>query len=375
MYSGPFVDCDIHHELARPTDLLPYLSRDWQEYVKGPGRDGPIGYVQAPGFRNPHGDSRDDSYPTNGGPPGSDCATIVAQLLDPYRIERGILTYGRTLFVDNNANPHFAAEIARASNDWTADYFLSKDDRLYGSILVSNQSPDLAAKEVRQRAANSRFAQVLMANVGINKPLGHPIYHPIYQAAADFGLPIAIHAPDAGGATPPTAGHGELSYYIEFHTLNTQSLMTHLVSFIAHGVFELFPDLKLILIGGGAAWVPALLWRFDTNWKGVRREVPWIKKLPSEYFAKHVRITTQPLEASPTQEQLIELLSFIGGEDILLFATNYPHWDLDQPDEAMSRLPEKWLPKVSYENAMKTYGWSKGSAGRSTLARVAPNAG
>jgi len=82
-----------------------------------------------------------------------------------------------------------------------------------------------------------------MVGNGLGKPFGHPVYHPIYAAAAEASLPVAIHL--GGDAVPdtlthPTAG-GLPSTYAEFRVVGAQALMTHLVSLIGQGVFELFP--------------------------------------------------------------------------------------------------------------------------------------
>jgi len=136
-----------------------------------------------------------------------------------------------------------------------------------------------------------------------------------------------------------------------------QPVMTQVVSLIAHGVFEKFPTLKVALVEGGVAWVPALIWRMDADFKGLRRETPWLKRLPSEYFRSHFMLTTQPLEIAPKREQLIDLLRTFDGEHTLLFATDYPHWDTDDVDYIASRLPREWLPRVCYQNALEFYGW------------------
>ena len=92
----------------------------------------------------------------------------------------------------------------------------------------------------------------------------------------------------------------------------------------------------------GAAWLPSLLWRFDAEYKGLRREVPWLKRLPSEYVAEHVWLTTQPLEASPRREQLIDLLGWVNGAERLVYSSDYPHWDADEVNHVSARSETLW---------------------------------
>jgi predicted TIM-barrel fold metal-dependent hydrolase len=147
----------------------------------------------------------------------------------------------------------------------------------------------------------------------------------------------------------------------EFHTLAGQSTVHHLVSFITHGVFEKFPKLKVIAIEIGIAWLPWLLWTLDRHYPSLKRESPWVKRLPSEYFREHIRVSTQPMEDTPKREQLIEALEAVGGmEDVLVFASDYPHWDTDDPRYIAKRLPKSWWPKLFYDNAADALRWPTG---------------
>jgi predicted TIM-barrel fold metal-dependent hydrolase len=125
-------------------------------------------------------------------------------------------------------------------------------------------------------------------------------------------------------------------------------------SAIAHGIFERYPDMRLVLVECGAAWLPALLWRLDADYKALRKETPWLKRLPSEYAREHVRVSTQPLEQPPDERHLWALLEAMSGREVLVFASDYPHWDFDDPTTI--RLPEGWEDDVLDGNARRLYG-------------------
>ena len=369
-YSGGVIDCDVHHEWPTPDHLLPYVSAGWREFLTGPRRaveqidtvdDAPIPLIPGQMWNNPFWGYRPEAYPPGGGAPASNYELLRDQLLEPNNTERVVLQFESAAYVGALTNPYLAGEIARAANDWTIDNWLSRSDtRLYGAMVVASQDPEQAAAEVRRVGGHPRIAEVLLATSGLGKPFGHPVYHPIYAAAAEMGLPIGIHAygeVQPGNNVSPH-GSGMPSFYFEIQTLASQGLQTHLTSFIANGVFEKFPGLKLLIIEGGVAWMPSLIWRLDAAYRSMRRELPWLKRYPSETIHDHVRLTTQPLEQAAEREQLVDVLSAFGAEDMLLFSTDYPHWDTDEKDHVARMLPSSWLPKVFRENAIAFFGWN-----------------
>jgi len=360
MYSGPIIDVDVHHRWKSDVDMLAYLEPEWRELAD---RERNEVWLEAPIalFHHSTGwNKRSDTVPEAGGPPGSDYELLCEQWLDPYPVERAILTFD----VGTNAgipNPMFASALCRAANDWNIDTWLDghNDPRLYGSILVPTQLPEDGAAEIYRHAGNPRMVQALVVSNGLGKPFGHPIYHPIYAAAAECDLPIAIHnGGDQWGLTTHMTAGGMPATRFEFHTLAPQSGLTHLASFITNGVFEKFPNLRLSMIEIGVSWLPWLLWQLDRYYPELKKESPLLKKLPSEYFREHITVTTQPLEMTDRREDLIEGLEAADGiEDILVFSSDYPHWDFDDPTFVARRLPASWAPKVFYENGLRMLRW------------------
>lgn len=357
LYQGPIVDCDVHHTWSSDSEVVAYMTHEWQDYVASSGVrlfPGKVNHSH-PG----NADRRLDAFPPDGGQPGSDWRTTRSQLLDGSGVTRAIIGYNSGNEVAH-PNPYFASELARAANDWTVENWLARDNRYYGKILVANHLPERAAAEVRRMAKHSRMVDVLEVADGVGQPFGHPVYHPIYEAAEESGLSVSIHI-GSGYVFKGFLNAGGLpSTRIEYFTLLGQPIVHHLSSFITHGVFEKFPGLKLMLVECGVGWLPWALWGLDARYAELRKESSWVRRLPSEYFKEHVKVTTQPLELTPKREQLIEALEAVGGlENVLCFSTDYPHWDADDPFYVARRLPKEWMPKVFYRNACSFFGWTE----------------
>ncbi len=82
-----------------------------------------------------------------------------------------------------------------------------------------------------------------------------------------------------------------------------------------------------------------------------------MKRLPSEYVREHVYLTTQPVEEPHKPEYFSQMLEQFGEmTSHILFASDYPHWDSDNPDMALpAYLPKPVQQAIYFENARHLY--------------------
>jgi predicted TIM-barrel fold metal-dependent hydrolase len=347
--SMKLIDVDVHNELKSHKDLLPYLAEPWKSRVDTSG----FGMLSG-GYWSPVGVFRKDCLPPSGGPAASDPDYLVEDLVEPYNMEYIILT-GSLSNISIAYDPDFAAAVCSAYNDYLIAEWLPRHKSFKGAMLVATQDPLLAAKEIDRVAGHPDIVEVIMASAA-KAPLGQRQYHPIYEAAERQGLPVAIHpGGEGGGGTPAPTAAGYPTRYLEWHTCLSQNYMAHLVSLVCEGVFEKFPRLKFVMLEGGIAWLPHLMWRLDKNYKGLRSSVPWLKRMPSEYIRDHCFFSTQPVEEPNNPKDLITLFDMIDAENFLLFSSDYPHWDNDVPTAIMKNLSPAARNKIFYENAKKLF--------------------
>ena len=359
------VDCDVHPIVrGGMAELRPYLSPagrrrlglDDRRDLSSAGHREAVSIPRNMLYVNQAGVLRDDARAPDGSAPGADPVFTSQQLLDANGIDRAVLIGGEVLGLGAMPDPDAAAIVASAYNEWLADTWLTADDRYRANLVVAAQDPLAAAQEIHRAAANERFVAVLLPLTNIL--MGQRHYYPIYEAAAEHRLPVTVHPNSGEGifrTSPPMAG-GTPTYYVEWHTGLSQVFQANVISLVCSGVFERFPELKVVMTEGGLGWIPDVIWRLDKNVKGLRDEVPWVKRLPSEYIADHVRFTTQPLPEPKRRHHLHVLCEIAQAERTLMFSSDYPHWDFDDPRHALTALPAEIRQRVSVDNAVETYG-------------------
>ena len=348
------IDTDVHEATKSYLDIVPYLEPQWRKYIIEGGWVPP----KFPGgFTQPTvgGLYRADARPADGAPAGSDYELLRRQLLEECNVEFAVLTGWLDPNVMGTPWVEFKSALASAVNKWTASNWLEKDDRLVGSIHVCAYDTEAAVREIEQWADHPRMVQVILYDGGRYMEghpgmFGHPMFHPIFEACERHNLVLAVHHSE----NSPVCGDF-MRYYIEWHTLVPQVFQAQVTSLIFNGVPDKYPRLKFAMIEGGFTWAPWLMWKLDQQYRQLRLEVPWVKRLPSRIVQEQFRFATQPIERL-TLKQFMDLIDHMGSDELLMFSTDYPHWDFDAPlDSFPAGIPEDLLTKLMSVNARDTY--------------------
>jgi predicted TIM-barrel fold metal-dependent hydrolase len=342
------IDCDVHPAVPDTAALLPYFDEYWREAIVNRGIERLSLNLTSYPPNAPISVRPDWRLP--GRKAGSDFDLLRSQALDPFGTRFAILNclHAAQVFYSEDMSAVFCTAV----NDWLVREWLDRDPRLRASILIPSENPELAVEEIERRAPDRRFVQVLMWAMNA-LPLGRRFYWPIYRAAERHGLPIGVHAGSLYRHAPTSVGWG--SFFLEDYVLQSAAFESQLLSLVSEGAFAKFPDLKVVFMEAGFVWLPAFMWRANKTWRGVRTEVPWVKQPPAEIVRRHVRFTVQPVDEPPDGETLERVLDQIGSDEMLLFATDYPHWHFDGTDALPKPLTGAIARKILVDNPLATY--------------------
>ena len=88
----------------------------------------------------------------------------------------------------------------------------------------------------------------------------------------------------------------------------------------------------------------------------MRFEVPWVDRSPAEIVRAQVRLSVQPFDAPEGDAGAVErVLDHLRSDDMLLWSSDWPHWQFDGAEAVPPGFPASALPKLLRGNALATY--------------------
>jgi uncharacterized protein len=246
-------------------------------------------------------------------------------LLDAEGIDAAILyTTVGLLWEAELEDPELSQAYTRAYNRWICE-FCSGSDRLVPTAHLSLGDPAAAARELARAVGEGAKGAYVCPFTHDGRPLGHPDNAPVFAAAQDLGVPFAIHPTFEPQWTKGTrmGGWEHVRQLRLLASVTASDGVRHqFTTLFDYGVFDTFPDLKVIVLESGGGWIGYWLDRIDAvyghTYIGTR--VPLAHK-PSDYFRERVWISCDP------DERTIPHLAERFGADRFVWASDFPHAD------------------------------------------------
>ena len=273
--------------------------------------------------------------------------------MDKEQIDISVLFPTSSFAVTQLPEKDYAAAYCRGYNDWIASV-CAESPRLKAVGLVPFQDVDAACKEVQRAVVDLGLVGITVATFGLKEHAGQAQFWPIYQELEKLNVPLLIHNSRQG-----PAGEIRFDTFLFRHTIGRPfETLLDCAALIYGGVAEKFANLRVAFLECGCGWVPYWMDRMDEEWEKRQSEAPLLKKKPSEYLTSGKWFyATEPEES--TLPYCLEKV----GEDVILFASDYPHWDGSFPN--MTRMvrerrdvSDNQKRKIMRDNAASLYGWN-----------------
>jgi hypothetical protein len=270
----------------------------------------------------------------------------------------------------NIADPSLANAVCRAYNDWLAEFCAREPARLKGVALLPLQNVGLAVAELERATGKLSMPTAMLPTNVHGKNLDHPDFYPFYDAAQAIGVPLCCHAGVGHNGMPglygtQNAGSERFDVYFYTHAVSFPfEQMIAMISVIGGGIMDLYPRVRFAFMEAGAGWLPYWAERMDEHYEMLRPQVPKLKRLPSEHIGGG-RIF---VACDPDEKMLPQVLDLVG-EDVIIYASDYCHWDSRFPDSVRliadrSKLSEQTKRKILGENALRFFGFKESELGR-----------
>lgn len=286
------------------------------------------------------------AYATNEGGRGLDTQGAahdgedILEAKEEVGVDVPIVTSGLN-YLPSTQNPRMKTAVCRAYNDYLLDKVVDVDDSILAMAMMPQWDPEAMLEEV-DRMGDEDSIVGAYGWFGPYKPFGAPEYDPVFERLVELDMPLTLHG--SGGYWPRYGPIGEgLRTWTEILGLgwSVHSIM-HVANMIMTGVFDKYPDLRVLVQEGGVNWIPFVAYRMDEFYQDHPEDIQltermfdaeeaYLERLPSEYLFENFYFSTQPVTGPPNTKQHRQLLEMCHAEETLVFSSDWPHHTFDPP--------------------------------------------
>jgi predicted TIM-barrel fold metal-dependent hydrolase len=285
-------------------------------------------------------------------------------LMDRQGIEAALVYGGTVSTVEHYlySDPDVLWANVRAYNRWLDDdWGYARDGRLYCPPLIVLTDVDEACNELdRVLADGARIVQMRVGPAWGRSP-ADPCFDPFWARLNEADVPLATHLGWTeyahGGAQwseDPEATYFHFDAFQWLHYWGDRPAMETVSALIFHGLFERFPNVRVVFSEQGTVWVPYLVRKMDHAYlMGRRATFDSLSRRPSEIFREHILVSPFP------EENVVKVVEAVG-TDCLAFGSDFPHGEgLPDPSvyEAMLHgLDDTQVRQIMRDNLARFLG-------------------
>ena len=274
-------------------------------------------------------------------------------------------TRGRQILCHDDLAPDYAAALARAYNNWAADYCKADPRRLKFAAQVAMHDIGMAAEEARRCVGDLGAVAVIGTPNPVNgQHLHDEACEPLWSALEELNAPIGFH-PTGNTSLKDDAGAryvGHANFQPMAHAIrNPVELMGAIASMTTGGILDRHPKLRCAFLEGTAGWLYWWLWRLDDQWEKYGPGCEYqLRMPPSEYFKRQCYIALDVDE-----EPAVDVVNKMGAEYFVV-SSDYPHSDGAFPDAIHQflglPLSDEQRRKILWDNCARLYAIAKPAA-------------
>ena len=299
-------------------------------------------------------------------------------------------------------DPDVAYALARAYNNWLADFCKAAPDRLYAAAMIPLQNMDFSLEELRRVSTISCFRGAFIRPMFIEERyFTHPYYDPLWAELEALGVTAAVHptpglwnpewtshgpfaekvknrleqtAALGGGGGGPFAGGGIserptssiagaagmplghpiapiLSYWLDNHMLVAST-------FIGYTVMQRYPNMKVVVAHGKASWMEEVLEKMEAS----TRVIPLVHHYPVRTDPEQMWEEGHVMLGFDAEERLIQEIPHTF-EKKVVWGSRYPHHDTTSAWDAIQALAQADVEEITIArmmggNAVEQFGIS-----------------
>ena len=250
-------------------------------------------------------------------------------------------------------------EVFTAYNRWLSEFCSAYPRRLKGiaQVLVDD---DMAAgiAQLEHAAKLGLCGAMIPVYPSPSETYDLPMYDPLWAAAQDLGIPLSLHVGTKRPGSVQMRTEGRITQSAAERSVSDFWVRMSLGHMVFSGVFERFPDLRVVNVEHELSWIPFFMKRMDATY--VERHTQATHRfqtdaLPSDFMRQNVYHGFQEDELGIRLRDMI-------GVDHIMWGSDYPHAESTFPesqrilDEIMEGVPDEERAMLVGGNCAELYG-------------------